>query len=53
MIRIILLAALLTGCGFQSDLDAERKQYCEMVALWESSEGKAGWPNYNGENCDV
>jgi len=52
MIRAILLAALLTGCGFQSDLNAERQQYCDMVALWEQTNGQNGWPNYKQENCD-
>lgn len=53
MIRIILLAALLTGCGFQSDLDAAKRTHCFGVGLWEESNGLRGWPNHNGENCDV
>ena len=45
----IIIAMSIVG---QSDLEeAERQQteYCEMVKLWKQTNGRAGWPAYNGE----
>jgi hypothetical protein len=44
VLLIILFA--LTACDH--DLDAAAlKHHCEMVALWTSSAGELGWPDYN------
>jgi hypothetical protein len=36
------------------DHDAEAQQmHCQMIALWENSQGEFGWPDYNntGDQC--
>jgi len=43
---ILSLLALLP----ESEIDVmqmEVEQHCEMVALWESTDGDLGWPDYN------
>jgi len=45
----IIIAMGIVG---QSDFEEEQRQaeqYCEMVKLWKESNGKAGWPAYDGE----
>ena len=53
---ILALIGIIIAMGAvgQSDFEeAERQaeQYCEMVKLWKESNGKAGWPAYNGEGA--
>jgi hypothetical protein len=34
------------------DRKAELENYCEMVAIWDESNGEYGWPPYDGrEGC--
>jgi len=34
------------------DRKAELENYCEMVAIWDESNGEYGWPPYDGrEEC--
>jgi len=53
-IYVIAIAAMLllyglVGSADRADAEAERQQYCEMVELWEQTNGDAGWPPYKGE----
>ena len=56
-IRYFLIAALLIALyGWVGAMDAEEEQrqqdrYCEMVELYEETNGDAGWPAYKGK-CD-
>jgi hypothetical protein len=48
VLLIILFA--LTACQPSTDQDLDAallKHHCEMVALWTSSAGELGWPDYN------
>jgi len=49
---IVVLAALSIG-GFLAaggdDPQTEVDIYCDMVQLYKSSKGEAGWPAYKGE----
>ena len=51
------IAAMIGGLAYVGNADmieAEMQQarYCEMVAAWDESNGRYGWPPYNGrEMC--
>lgn len=49
---LILFTAVMGWVGSMDRADAEREQshYCEMVQLWEETNGDAGWPPYKGKN---
>ena len=57
MIDRLLMAAILAAClaGLyvtstgHSTAEHERALYCNMVDAWHDTNGKAGWPPYNGE----
>jgi len=35
------------------DVKAERENYCEMVGIWDETNGEYGWPPYDGrEGCE-
>lgn len=51
---IMAVTAIIIAMGIvgQSDYEEEQRQhaeYCEMVKLWKKTNGKHGWPAYNGE----
>lgn len=42
-----LLGSILLASASDSDLEQDTEQnYCEMVALYEQSNGDLGWPDY-------
>lgn len=42
-----LLGSILLASASDSDIEQDTEQnYCEMVALYEQSNGDLGWPNY-------
>ena len=51
----VLIGAVMIGAygliGSMDRADAEREQshYCEMIQLWDDTNGEAGWPPYKGE----
>ncbi len=53
--QVIILAIcvlVLMGIAGNMDVQEEERQhaeYCEMVQLWKQTNGKHGWPAYNGE----
>ncbi|NYW24487.1 hypothetical protein [Escherichia coli] len=50
----ILAVFILFGLVGDMDFHEEERQhaeYCEMVKLWKESNGKAGWPAYDGEGA--
>jgi hypothetical protein len=56
-IVVTLSIPLLIGglLGYVGSLDVQSEQmeeehYCEMVKIWKSSHGQAGWPAYDGES---
>lgn len=51
---ILSAVAVLIVFGFvwQSDFEEEQRQqdnYCFMIKQWKQTNGKQGWPAYNGE----
>ena len=51
---ILALIGIIIAMGIvgQSDFEEEQRQaeqYCEMVKLWKQTNGKHGWPAYDGE----
>ena len=42
--------AWVNNSSFEDEL-AEQQHYCEMVSIYESSEGQHGWPNFKKLNC--
>ena len=44
---VILILAVGVVLTQPDDQDLELKHHCEMVALWEESNGELGWPDYN------
>ena len=57
LVYILIGAALIVAYGLIGSMDrvdAEREQshYCEMIQLWDDTNGDAGWPPYKGdEQC--
>jgi len=55
--QIILIGlAMLGAFGLLGSMDKEEEErqqaeYCEMVKLWKQTNGRAGWPAYNGEGA--
>lgn len=50
--------ALVVALGFAGNSDYEAEQisqanYCDMVALYAATEGKHGWPPFEGDCQDV
>ena len=61
MIERVLLAAIVAAClaglyvtgGDQSEAERQAELYCEMVTIWDQTDGEAGWPPYKGrEGCE-
>lgn len=53
---ILAVVVLIIAMGIAGNMDVQeeerqRAEYCEMVKLWEESNGKAGWPPYDGEGA--
>ena len=50
---IFLLAAgyVYVSNGSYSDEIAAQNHYCEMVSIYESSDGENGWPNFKQLHC--
>lgn len=51
---VLAVIGLVAAMGIAGQLDYEEEQrqtaqYCEMVAMWKESGGRAGWPAYDGE----
>ena len=48
-----LLAGLYITSGDQSDAERQAERYCEMVEIWDQTNGDSGWPPYKGrEECE-
>ena len=61
MIERVLMAAIVAAClaglyvtgGDQSEAERQAALYCEMVSIWDQTDGEAGWPPYKGrEGCE-
>lgn len=56
---VLILAGILTVVAIHSafagrdDLADQRREYCEMVELYRTSQGEFGWPDFrnNARNC--
>jgi len=46
---LIFVFAVVAGMLDYPDHVADEEGYCAMVRLYQSSEGKVGWPAYRGE----
>jgi len=47
------LAALYVTAPEQSEAERQVEEYCEMVEIWDKTNGDAGWPPYKGrEGCE-
>ena len=46
-----LFLAMLSIVGNMEaeDRKQERQRYCEMLELWNETDGQYGWPRYKGE----
>ena len=57
MIERILMGAVVAAClaglyvtsGDQSEAERQAALYCEMVEIWDQTDGDSGWPPYKGE----
>lgn len=47
---IIYLLAVL-GHDDYNEAELSHKHHCQMVELWEKSNGENGHPNYDGRQC--
>ena len=39
----------LLGNEDYKEAKAQRERYCDMIALYEETDGNAGWPAYDGD----
>ena len=50
--------AILLALGFalahteRNEQQAQHDHYCDMVQIWEESNHKYGWPNYENRECN-
>ena len=57
--KVLLVIAAVTFCAAASgylereDRGEKASQYCTMVAIYKATHGRAGWPPYLGEQCEV
>ena len=42
--------AWISNASYEDEIIAEN-HYCEMVSIYESSDGQNGWPNFKKLNC--
>ena len=57
MIERVLMGAVVAAClaglyvtsGDQSEAERQAALYCEMVEIWDQTDGEYGWPPYKGE----
>jgi len=61
MTERLLIGAILAACLValyitapeQSEAERQVEEYCEMVEIWDKTNGDAGWPPYKGrEGCE-
>jgi hypothetical protein len=50
---ILAIIGIIIAIGIAGNMDVEDEQlqldhYCEMVKLWKESDGRQGWPDYDG-----
>ena len=45
----IIIAMGIAGNTDVQEEERQHAEYCEMVKLWKQTNGKHGWPAYNGE----
>jgi len=49
----LLIALGIAGEGDQEAYEEQAKNYCEMVALYQRTDGENGWPDYRGNAAEV
>lgn len=49
ILTICLILVLIVSNADYNEAVNERKRYCDMVQLFESTNGQYGWPAYDGE----
>jgi hypothetical protein len=48
-ITLALVAWGILGKSDNLEAQKQRDTYCDMIALWDETNGDAGWPPYKGE----
>ena len=49
----LCLVALYVTAPEQSELERHAQHYCDMVEIWDKTDGDAGWPPYKGrQGCE-
>jgi len=48
-ITLALVAWGMLGKSDNLEAQKQRDRYCEMIALYDETNGDAGWPPYDGE----
>ncbi len=51
---ILAIIGIVIAMGIAGTMDVQEEErqhaeYCEMVKLWKQTNGRQGWPAYNGE----
>ena len=47
VVTLFLLAACVAGTMEYGDEERQQKLYCDMVKIFQESNGTYGWPDYN------
>lgn len=53
---ILAIIGIIIAIGIAGNMDVHEEErqhaeYCEMVKLWKQTNGRQGWPAYNGEGA--
>lgn len=50
-ITVIICLLAVVGQDDYNEAKRSHQQHCDMVQLWEKSDGEVGHPNYDGRQC--
>lgn len=50
-IAVIIYLLAVVGQDDYEEAKVSHEHHCEMVQLWEKSDGEVGHPNYDGRQC--
>lgn len=53
VVALFLLAACVAGTMEYGDEERQQVLYCDMVKIFEQSDGMYGWPDYNNNAKEV
>ena len=53
VVALFLLAACVAGTMEYGDEERQQVLYCDMVKIYQESDGMYGWPDYNNNATEI